>query len=325
MNYWEFLGIEPTKDRNVIREAYMNKLSEYNPEDDPEGFQKLREAYESALKQEEIEETKEEELTPVDEFMKKVKELYDNFFERIKEDNWRELLKEDVCFQLETSNEVSYKLLEFLMEKSYFPTAIWEILNDYFQWKEKEEELKEKFPPAFINYVYANIDGKFNLKYELFKKDENINHDEFIRSYYDGDYYVYSTNLYDTKKSIDKAMSIAPYHEDLKLLNSRYLFKIDEVSKGINVLDEVIEENPECGEGYFLRAGGYLRKGEIEKALKDFQKTLEIAPESLGAISGIANCYYSLGNMEEAKKYYYKLSLTYEYDKVTRNLSLIHI
>ena len=76
----------------------------------------------------------------------------------------RELLKEDVCFQLETSNEVSYKLLEFLMEKSYFPTAIWEILNDYFQWKEKEEELKEKFPPAFINYVYANIDGKFNLK-----------------------------------------------------------------------------------------------------------------------------------------------------------------
>ena len=319
MNYWEFLGIEPTKDRNVIREAYMNKLSEYNPEDDPEGFQKLREAYESALKQEEIEETKEEELTPVDEFMKKVKELYDNFFERIKEDNWRELLKEDVCFQLETSNEVSYKLLEFLMEKSYFPTAIWEILNDYFQWKEKEEELKEKFPPAFINYVYANIDGKFNLKYELFKKDENINHDEFIRSYYDGDYYVYSTNLYDTKKSIDKAMSIAPYHEDLKLLNSRYLFKIDEVSKGINVLDEVIEENPECGEGYFLRAGGYLRKGEIEKALKDFQKTLEIAPESLGAISGIANCYYSLGNMEEAKKYYYKLSLTYEYDKVTRN------
>ena len=38
MNYWEFLGIEPTTDRNVIREAYMDKLSEYNPEDDPEGF-----------------------------------------------------------------------------------------------------------------------------------------------------------------------------------------------------------------------------------------------------------------------------------------------
>ena len=68
-----------------------------------------------------------------------------------------------------------------------------------FNGKKERRNLK-KSSSAFINYVYANIDGKFNLKYELFKKDENINHDEFIRSYYDGDYYVYSTNLYDTKK-----------------------------------------------------------------------------------------------------------------------------
>lgn len=103
MNYWDILGIEPTSDRNLIREAYMDKLSLYNPEDDPEGFQKLREAYESALKQEVVEEDKHKELEPVNEFMIKVEKLYDNFFERINDNSWRELLKEDVCFQLDLS------------------------------------------------------------------------------------------------------------------------------------------------------------------------------------------------------------------------------
>lgn len=315
MNYWEFLGIEPTADRNVIREAYMNKLSEYNPEDDPEGFQKLREAYENALKQEVIEEAEEEELTPVDEFMKKVESLYDNFFERIKVDNWKELLKEDVCFQLDTSNEISHKLLEFFMEKNHVPTAVWEVLNDYFQWTEKEEELKEKFPAGFIHYLYANINGRFNLNYDLFKEGENIDYDEFIKNYYDGDYFVYTTNIYESKRCIDKAMEIAPYHEDLKILKSRYLFKIDEVHKAIETLSEVIEENPQCGEGYFLRAQGYLRIGEVEKSLQDYEKSLEIVPNAPASMKGAATCNYALGNMEEAKKYYYKLNLLYEYDE----------
>lgn len=46
---WHILGIEPTEDLRAIKRAYARKVRENNPEDAPEQFQAIRNAYEIAL------------------------------------------------------------------------------------------------------------------------------------------------------------------------------------------------------------------------------------------------------------------------------------
>ncbi|MFI4945749.1 MAG: hypothetical protein ACHP85_20925, partial [Burkholderiales bacterium] len=46
---WSELGLAPTRDVHQIKKAYAVRLKRVHPEDDAEGFQRLREAYEAAL------------------------------------------------------------------------------------------------------------------------------------------------------------------------------------------------------------------------------------------------------------------------------------
>lgn len=50
MNVWDILQIEPTDDKRVIKKAYARRSREIHPEEKPEEFKQLYEAYQSALK-----------------------------------------------------------------------------------------------------------------------------------------------------------------------------------------------------------------------------------------------------------------------------------
>lgn len=49
MNIWKILGIEPTTDKRAIKRAYAAKTKETHPEEKPEEFKQLYEAYQAAL------------------------------------------------------------------------------------------------------------------------------------------------------------------------------------------------------------------------------------------------------------------------------------
>ena len=50
MNIWEILGIEPTKDKKAIKRAYAAQTKVVHPEEKPEEFKQLHEAYQAALR-----------------------------------------------------------------------------------------------------------------------------------------------------------------------------------------------------------------------------------------------------------------------------------
>lgn len=49
MSIWETLGIEPTHDVKAIRRRYAELVRHYHPEDQPEIYQQIVEAYQVAL------------------------------------------------------------------------------------------------------------------------------------------------------------------------------------------------------------------------------------------------------------------------------------
>ena len=98
------LGIGQTKDENAIRQAYYDRLPEFNPEDDPEGFRRLRTAYEEAIayaRAVEEEAESEEDETPSGQFVKKATRLYASMEGRQDAEAWRELFFDEAFLDLE--------------------------------------------------------------------------------------------------------------------------------------------------------------------------------------------------------------------------------
>ncbi len=278
MDIWSILGIEPTEDKNIIKKAYLAKLKVTHPEEKPEEFATLKEAYDLA------QQFKFSEVIVESEFLAELEILYNSFEKRIIVENWTKIFnkyleKERVSLDgLVNSNiqNLREELLEFLMEKYYFPNEVWRLIEDEFNILFNKQELCVKFPENFINFVISNIKYGTIFQYEYLKIDGNKDYDLFIEKSSKVNNMIKNGAL-ETEEGL---VSVKILFEELDAMGISYL--INELNKAMFIGKQIDVE------------------AKIEKLLGLIEEYKE---ENLPN-KHLAYVYISIENHVEAQKYY---------------------
>ena len=177
---WKILGIDPTKDENEIRTAYRTCVVKVNPEDDPEGFKQLREAYDMAMAslndtgKEEENESEEENKDEIDIHIDKADEIYSDIFSRRDEDKWREWLKAPIVNELDTADKLREKFLAYCMGHFEFPHNIWKLFDGVFNYRAEHAQLAEIFPKEYLDFIIYQTEHESFLNYNRIIKRNDI-------------------------------------------------------------------------------------------------------------------------------------------------------
>ncbi|MCI8886764.1 MAG: tetratricopeptide repeat protein [Hungatella sp.] len=320
---FHILGIEETKDEQVIRDAYRGLLKSANPEDDPDGFKRLREAYEEALNlARQPEEEEEKEKTEIDLWVERVDKIYQDIRARCDARSWEEVVSDPLCEGLDTSLQTREALLVYLMDHIYLPYKIWNLLDEHFQIVDEQENLLQKFPKDFVDYIVYYIQHESFIDYELFQvTDKNqADADAYIRGYLDIKRQIDQGNPKEQEQRLNDLRAFGIYHpyedaERLRIWSSYGLCWRDdegeeetvreqtpEVGKAQELADRLLKDYEE--DSYILLYCGEARwaGGRREDAYEIWKEILKDNPSHYMAKYGTARYLICRKEYEEAKE-----------------------
>lgn len=303
---FQILDIESTKNKGIIKNAYRQKLLSTHPEENPEEFKLLREAYEEALKLADRIENIEIE-TPVTQWIKEVESVYKNRITRIDVNNWRKLFLQDICNDFDTEEELKESFLVFLMDHYRLPKEIWEFIESKFEFSSSKDELYEKFPSNFVDFITENHENKKWMNYNLFEGDENAKIDEFIENYLSLRQINDSEDWSDFEDILNQIETFKIWHPYFEVEKMRYYLAENRIEDAKCSLELLKSKNyTDLYIKYYI-AWTSLKTGDFEKAYNESLDILETSPEHFGAKHVIAMYYFEKKEYELSKKYYMDL------------------
>ncbi len=300
------LEIEMTKQESLIKEAYHNHLVHVNPEDDPEGFKRLREAYEVACNYARTEEKQEMEDkdTPVGRWIKKIEQKYASFQARMDEEGWKSVLKDEICLDLETSLEAKNELLKFLMDHFRLKKEIWKLIDERFFICEEKQELLEIFPKDFIDYIiYQCQTEEEAFPYDWFEGADDADYDEFLSYYYELVQQIDGQEYEKAEETMHYMENLLINHPLFTLEKARLAQVRGEGEKACDIVYSILEEYEANLRIKAFGAQILWENKKYEEAAKEFLEIVEKMPDHYLANKRLGHYYLEKGEYEKAKNY----------------------
>ena len=303
---WFLLGIQPTKDKKVIADAYRQKLRQTNPEDKPEEFKALRLAYEEALANADLADTVPvRDESPVGLWIEAVVKLYEDYSARIDPKNWKELMETDVCIGLDTRPAAEEALLKFLLENFFLPKTVWQVLDATFAFSQRAEELYEVWPREFIDHaVISGIRLDPTLDYDLFTPGTNgADCDTYRRLYFQAS----QVPLNEIGAILDQMDALSERHPYGDGLRYRYLMETGHGQEGRDGFRSLVAAHPTNSMLCMSWAEICFEDENFEEAEQLASHFLEFEPKNNTARIIYAKCLAAKEQYHEAKEYAYEI------------------
>jgi tetratricopeptide (TPR) repeat protein len=307
---FNFLEIEETRDENVIKDAYRKKLIAVNPEDNPEGFVQLREAYEEALRLAKEGDSPEWAIdTPVGKWTQQIDDIYSHFDRRKDIACWEKLFDNSFFRNLDTEDEAKRALLSYLTRHYYLPQAIWRLIEDKCEIELRMDEYTESFPREFLRFIIDNRTVAISIPLELFVGGPDSDYDSYIQKYFNLLNIISAEDSSGATKLFDELEHADISHPYLLGERIRYAVKMNDTVSVRKWMD-AYESNPSpCRDAHLLHIVGqaHWALGEYDKSRDYANQALDVSPENYGAKKLLCDYDAQNNEYEKAHEAYIKL------------------
>lgn len=329
MDVWGILGIERTADTKVIKRAYAKMLKNYHPEDDPEGFMRLRKAYEAALEQahtvsedaeirvfdissfedsnqylrknlSKLEDNSnsvnirsDKEEFPKDkkeQLLQKVELLYSDIFKRREVKFWQDLFAE---LTVDEYHYLTDKAWDFFNKNCSLPYEVWKFINSEFSIFEDERFRWTKVVQHDFGLSFDCFDQSLTVDYSSYAENRFYAFECFVR----GDYKS-------TVQHIQEAEKIFCKDFVLYRLKGIALYLMRNYTQAIEAFSSALSLNGNDLEMLLFRGNAFLNNSEYKKATMDFYIVLKTDMDNVDGLKGMIMCFCAQKKYRSADKYF---------------------